>query len=130
MALSTPEAKYMATLDCSKDVVWFCRLIFILTQFPLSPTVLHLPPTSLFNKNNGAVFLLQEAALNSRSKHIDIHHHYVEELVKNQIFQPQQIDTKKIPAEYLTKAAGNIFVDNCCCMVWNISLLELKEGSV
>lgn len=77
VALSTTEDEYMAVSDCSKHVVWFQRLLYLLTNSPLAPTHIHLPATSSFNDNNGAVFLSQEAALNSRSKHIDIRHHYI-----------------------------------------------------
>ena len=46
----------------------------------------------MFNDNNGAVFLSQEAALNSRSKHIDIRHHYIRYLVKRDIIQAKQCE--------------------------------------
>lgn len=120
----------MSILDWSKTVVWFGRLFFILTQSPLSPTPIHLPPNSLFNDNNGAVFLPQEAALNSRSKHNDIWHHYVWYLVKHNIIRPCQIDTKDMPDDYLTKAAPKIIVDNCRRLGGKVPLLELKERYV
>lgn len=77
VALSTTEAEYMAMADCSKHVVWFRKLVYILSHSRPIPTDIKLPPSSLFNDNNGAVFLSQEAAVNSRSKHIDIRHHYI-----------------------------------------------------
>lgn len=130
VALSTTEAEYMSISDCAKHVVWFRRLLFILTHSPMAPTSVHLPPTSFFNDNNGAVFLSQEAALNSRSKHIDIRHHYIRDLVKHQVIQPTQIDTKSMPADYLTKAAGKNVIDSCRRIVGNISLSEMQDGAV
>lgn len=83
-------------------------------------------PTDLFNDNNGAVFLSQEAAVNSRSKHIDIRHHYIRDLVRREIISPRQIDTKEMPADYLTKYAVKPVIDKCRSLVGNISLAELQ----
>lgn len=128
VALSTTEAEYMAMADCSKHIVWFRKLIYVLSHSRPIPTDILMPPSALFNDNNGAVFLSQEAAVNSRSKHIDIRHHYIRELVKNEIICPTQIDTKAMPADYLTKAATKPVLDTCRKLVGNLSLEELNES--
>lgn len=94
VALSTTEAEYMAMAECSKHLVWFRRLIYILTQDPPQPTKIKLAATSLFNDNNRALFLSQEAAINARSKNTQIRNHYIRKLVRDNIIAPQQIDTK------------------------------------
>lgn len=78
-------------------------------------------PTSIFNDNNGAVFLSKEAKVNALSKHIDIRHHFIQHLVKNCAVIPTMIDTKCMPEDYLTKAAGKIILDQFRIMVGNIS---------
>lgn len=88
VALSSTEAEYMAMNDCSKHIVWFRRLLFILTQAPLDPTPINLAETSFFNDNNGTIFLSEEAALNARSKHIQIRNHYFRQLVRDKIIAP------------------------------------------
>lgn len=113
VALSTTEAEYMAMGDCSKHVLWFRKLLYVLTGKHDSSTKIFTLPTTVFNDNNGAVFLSQEAAVNSRSKHIDIRHHFIRDLVKNNIILPAQIDTKDMPADFLTKAATKAVIDNC-----------------
>lgn len=118
----------MAMADCSKHVVWFRKLIHILCHSQPLPTNVNLPPSELFNDNNGTVFLSQEAAVNSRSKHIDIRHHYIRELVKHEVIRPTQIDTKAMPADYLTKAATKPVMDTCRRIVGNLSLEELHES--
>lgn len=75
----------MAMGDRGKHIVWFRRLLYVLTHAPLAPTLINLAETSLFNNNNGAVFLSKEAALNARSKHIQIQHHYQRQLVRDKI---------------------------------------------
>lgn len=74
VALSTTEAEYMSMGDCAKHLLWFRRLLYILTMQEVPTTPINTIPTTVFNDNNGAVFLSKEAAINSRSKHIDIRH--------------------------------------------------------
>lgn len=87
-------------------------------------TAIHMLPSTIFNDNNGAVFLSKEAAVNARSKHIDIRHHFIRDLVKDNIVKPAMIDTKSMPADYLTKAVGKIVLDRCRFMVGNVNWSE------
>lgn len=66
----------------------------------------------------------KEAAVNSRSKHIDIQHHFIRDLVKDGVILPAMIDTKLMPADYLTKAANNLVLRQCRLLVGNISQQE------
>lgn len=113
VALSTTEAEYMAMGDCAKHLLWFRRLMYILTLRDVPTTAINTIPTTIFNDNNGAVFLSKEAAINSRSKHIDIRHHFIRELVNQRVIHPAMIDTKQMPADSLTKAAGVLVIDRC-----------------
>lgn len=121
VALSTTEAEYMAMGDCAKHILWFRRLIYVLTMKHLDKTAIHMPPTAVFNDNNGAVFLSKEAAVNARSKHIDIRHHFIRDLVKNHVIAPTMIDTKDMPADFLTKAAGKVLIDRSRLLTGNVS---------
>ena len=117
----------MAMGDCAKHIIWFRRLMYILTMRHVPVTAIHMLPTAIFNDNNGAVFLSKEAAVNARSKHIDIRHHFIRDLVKDQVVLPTMIDTKSMPADYLTKAAGKLILDRCRIMVGNVSWLEANS---
>jgi hypothetical protein len=75
----------------------------------------------IFNDNNGAVFLLQESAINHRSKHIDIRYHFVRDLVKLKHIKTRQINTKAMPADMLTKNAGANVIDQCRKLINNVS---------
>lgn len=94
VALSTTEAEYMAMGNCVKHLLWFRRLMYILTLEDVPPTPINTIPTTIFNNNNGAIFLSKEAAINYRSKHIDIWHHFIRELVLQGAVIPATIDTK------------------------------------
>lgn len=128
VALSTTEAEYMAMGDCAKHILWFRRLLYVLTLKHLDKTAVHMLPTALFNDNNGAVFLSKEAAVNARSKHIDIRHHFIRELVKRHIITPTMIDTKNMPDDFLTTAAGKVLTDRSRMLVGNVSWSEAITG--
>lgn len=124
VALSTTEAKYMAMGDCAKHLLWFCCLIYILTLRRIPTNVIRSIPTTVFNDNNGAIFPSKEAAINAQSKHIDIRHHFIRELVQNHVIVPAMIDTKEIPADLLTKAANAVVLNRGRMLVGNVSWEE------
>lgn len=116
----------MAMGDCDKHILWFRRLLFILTMQHVPTTSILTGTNNVFNDNSGAFFLSKEAAMNSRSKHINIHHHFLRDLVRDKIIIPAMIDTKEMPANYLTKAANSVVLNWCCALVGNIGLDEVE----
>jgi hypothetical protein len=74
VAQSTCEAEYMAANVCARDVLWLRHLLPEL-GFPLSgPSVIHCD-------NQACISLINNPICNSKSKHIDIIHHFVRERV-------------------------------------------------
>ena len=53
--------------------------------------------------NLGTIDVLSNAVNNGRTKHIDVRHFWVRELVKTGIIRMQHIDTDKNIADFLTK---------------------------
>lgn len=119
----------MSMGDCAKHILWFRRLLYVLTMEPVSTTPIRMIPSTVFNDNNGVVFLSKEAAVNSQSKHIDVRHHFIRDLVKDGVISPAMIDTKAMPADYLTKAANSVVLHRCRILVGNISQRESLSGS-
>lgn len=78
VALSSTEAEYMAVSDAVKEAVHLRRFIDDL-GFEL-PTKLN-----IFNDNNGARKLVENPVFHARTKHIDIRHHYVREVLESGI---------------------------------------------
>lgn len=124
VALPTTKAKHMAMGDCAKHLLWFRRLLYILTMKAVPTTPIRMLATAVFNDKNGAVFLSKEAAVNSRSKHINIGHHFIRDIVRDEIIRPAMIDTKAMPADYLTKAGNSIVLARCRLLVGNFSQQE------
>ena len=62
--------------------------------------------TQIWEDNQGAIALAKNAGYNSRTKHIDIKHHFTRENVENGKVQVDYVDTKNQLADLLTKALG------------------------
>lgn len=113
--------------DCAKHLLWFRRLLYIITMQHVPTTPINTTPTTVFNDNNGAVFLSKEEAVNARSKHIDIRHHFLRNLVRQHIIFPAMIDTKDIPADMLTKASSTTALNRCWIL---IGIVGWEEATV
>ena len=65
--------------------------------------------------NHGAIKLAQNPITHSRSKHIDIRHHFVRDLVEREVFQLHYIPTDQNIADILTKALGSPKFNHLIC---------------
>lgn len=97
IALSSTEAEYMALTDAAREAIWWRSLMHELEVIELKePTVLHYD-------NKGAGDLARNPCHHSRSKHIDINHHFIRECVKNLTIFLHQVKTTFMLADILTK---------------------------
>ena len=67
---STTEAEYVAITHAAKEALWLCLLILQLFD-------LDLESTTLFSDNKSAIELMKDHQYHARSKHIDIHFHFI-----------------------------------------------------
>lgn len=104
VALSTAEAEYMALSMATQDAMWLRSLN---KEFKMEK----LTPTTIFCDNKSAIDLAHTTIHHSRSKHIDIRHHYVREKIASGDIELQYIDTGNMTADILTKGLvkGNHF---------------------
>lgn len=94
--LSSTEAEYRATTEAGQEVVWLRGL---LDFFGLK----HPTPTILCCDNKGAIDLTKKTAFNGQTKHIEVHYHWICEIVEKGIVTMRQISTKNMIADLLTK---------------------------
>jgi hypothetical protein len=72
ITLSSTGAEYVALTHASKDIIWIQKLLTDLTSiFPYS-----LPTTHNCN-NQGAICLSKDSTFHGRTKHIDVHFHFI-----------------------------------------------------
>lgn len=98
VTLSTSEAEYVALGDAVKELL-FLRQVW---RFMLPGKAV--PCFPIFEDNQGAVQIAQNPITNSNSKHIDVRHHFLRELIRQRYIKIVQVPSKFQHADILTKA--------------------------
>lgn len=102
IALSSTEAEYMALTDASREAIWWRSLLKEITAMDASKsTVIHYD-------NKGAGELALNPCHHSRSKHIDVKHHFIRECITNSLISLKQVPTLSMLADILTKPLKKI----------------------
>ena len=99
VATSTMDAEYIAGAEAAKEAVWIRGFINDLRI----PGV-HIDVVPLYIDNNSALKLTRNPEFHSRSKHIDVKHHFVREKVEQGVINTQRVDTTDNLADVFTKA--------------------------
>src|SRR5260370_4947750 len=96
IALSTLEAEYVVLCHASCHVLWHQTLIRELG-------FQHDQPFNLWNDNCGAIALTCDAQFHGHSKHIDIRHHFLHELVEHGKIKVHHICSEDNVVDIFTK---------------------------
>ncbi|KAE8909416.1 Retrovirus-related Pol polyprotein from transposon TNT 1-94 [Phytophthora fragariae] len=99
VALSSAEAEYMALSLCVQEVLWTRAML-------TDMGTLQRNATTIWEDNQGAIALAQNAGYHARTKHVDIRHHFIRENVERGTVKVEYVDTKNQLADILTKALG------------------------
>jgi hypothetical protein len=112
VALSSCEAEYVAVSSACAGVTWTVRLLHELGFFHWFNGGAQLSPIPiLLCDNKSAIAMASNDALHSRSKHIDIKHHFIREQVESKAVTLQWIPTGSQIADIFTKKlAPSLFV--------------------
>jgi hypothetical protein len=114
VALSTAEAEYMAISATAQEVKWITQLLHEL-KLPLKS------PVKLLCDNRAAIAISNNDVNHGRTKHIDIRHHYIRELTKNNEVEISWIDTNNQLADILTKSLGKRQFDSLRIKLMNVN---------
>ncbi|GJS11095.1 retrovirus-related pol polyprotein from transposon TNT 1-94 [Tanacetum coccineum] len=95
-AISTTEAEYIAMSSCCAQILWM--------RSQLKDYGFELNKIPLYCDNKSAIALCCNNVQHSRSKHIDIHHHFIREQVENREVELYFVETNYQLADILTKA--------------------------
>ena len=98
VTLSTSEAEYVALGDTVKELLFLRQFWRFMLPSKVMPCF---PP---FKDNQGVVQLAQNPITNSNSKHIDVRHHFLRELVRQKDIKVVQVPSEFQHADILTKA--------------------------
>ena len=97
VTLSTAEAEYVAATHAAKELIWLHHLKGDLSE-PASKA------TTLFCDNQAAIHLTTADNYHARTKHIDIHYHFIRDVVQRGETSLAYMPTNDMPANLLTKA--------------------------
>ncbi len=90
----------MAQTQAAKEAIWLTRLLSELNIGFGLPT----KPILIKADNQGAIALTKDPRFHSRTKHIDIHWHFVRDQVETGAVQFEWVATNEMAADGLTKA--------------------------
>src|ERR1044072_9223237 len=96
VSLSTAEAEYIAAGSSCTQLLWMKQM---LEEYNVRQEVM-----TLFCDNMSAINISKNPMLHSRTKHIDIRHHFIRELVEDQIISLEHVSTEKQLADIFIKA--------------------------
>ena len=96
VAMSSCEAEYLAASHAAKESVWATGL---LREFGFNES----KPVRIFSDSQSTIKLVKNSVFHLRTKHIDIHTHFIRELVENRSIEMIYISTDFQVADSLTK---------------------------
>ncbi|CAM8916160.1 unnamed protein product [Rhodiola kirilowii] len=99
ISLSTAEAEYIAAGSSCTQMLWMKQM---LEEYEVKQDVM-----TLYCGNMSAISISKNPVQHSRTKHIDIRHHFIRELVKKKIITLTHVSTDKQLEDIFTKALDN-----------------------
>ena len=96
VSLSTTEAKYRAAAGTTQESTWLKLLMEDLHQIIDYPISLHCD-------NQSAIRLAENPVFHARTKHVEVHYHFIREKVLKEEIEMQQIKTDDQVADLFTK---------------------------
>ena len=86
----------MALTEGAKEAVYVQRF---LSEFGFK----NLSKSTLFHDNCSAQKLAKNPIFHSRSKHIDVRHHFVRDIIENRLLEIEYVPTDQMAADVLRK---------------------------
>lgn len=98
VSTSTTEAEYITLGHAARESVWIRRFLKELrVEDPIGACILH-------GDNETSIILTKNAESQARTKHIDVQHHYIHELVTDKEVEVEWICSASMLADGFTKA--------------------------
>ena len=106
VALSSMEAEYIALSSACQERTWLVRLLSDLQMLSYDGHVVH-------EDNQGALAFSRNPTSHQRSKHIDVRHHYVRDMVRSGDVHLVYCPSGQMLADMLTKPVDRIIFERC-----------------
>nr|GEV12283.1 reverse transcriptase domain-containing protein [Tanacetum cinerariifolium] len=96
IATSTTEAKYVAAANCHGQVLWI--------QNQMLDYGFNFMNTKIYIDNESTMCIVKNLMFHSKTKHIEIRHHFIRDVYEKKLIQMLKIHTDENVADPLTKA--------------------------
>ena len=95
ISLSTAEAEYISAGSCCTQLIWMKQMLkdYMIDQGSMV----------VYCDNTSAIDISKNPVQHSRTKHIDIRHHFIRELVEEGVVTLVHISTERQLADIFTK---------------------------
>ncbi|GJW72763.1 putative ribonuclease H-like domain-containing protein [Tanacetum coccineum] len=104
VATSTTEAEYVAAANCCGQVLWI--------QNQMLDYRFNFINTKIYIDNESTICIVKNLVFHSKTKHIEIRHHFIRDAYEKKLIQVLKIHTDDNVADLLTKAFD---VSSWCC---------------
>ena len=104
ISLSTAEVEYIVASNYYTQLLWM--------KYMLKCNCIIFDCLTLYCDNTNAINISENPIQHSRTKHIDIHHHFIRELVENKIVALEYVEIEKQLADIFTKALDFVRFDS------------------
>ena len=110
VALSSTEAEYVSVALASQEAVWLQQLLEDMG-------VIKTEQITLFADNQGCLKLADNEGMSARTKHIDIRHHHLRDLVQHNVIKLEYCETNRMIANILTKSLSKPKLEELRAMI-------------
>ena len=94
ISLSIAKAEYITVDSCCTQLLWMQKLLYY---------GIHQEHLTIYCDNTNAINISKNPVQHSRTKHIEIRHHFIRELVEDGTFTLESIHTDDQKADLFTK---------------------------
>ncbi|GBL82432.1 Syntaxin-binding protein 5 [Araneus ventricosus] len=102
VALSSTESEYMSLSDSCKEALYLHKLLYELDLGILCKQI------TINVNNHSAIKLAENSLFHSRTKHIDIRHHFIRDVLEDGKIAVKHVSTSRMGADILTKPLGSL----------------------
>nr|GEY77417.1 putative ribonuclease H-like domain-containing protein [Tanacetum cinerariifolium] len=115
VASSTIESEYVANANCYGQILWI--------QNQMLDYEFNLMNIKIYIDNESTIYIVKKPVFHSKTKHIEIRHHFIRDSYEKKLIQVIKIHTDKNVADLLTKA----FVCGIPLLNGSLTLIRIQE---
>jgi hypothetical protein len=96
VTLSSTEAEYVSISEVCTDIMFIKSIVEFLGITVELPIIVHVD-------NIGAIYMAKNAMISTRTKHVDVHYHYVEEYIDDAVVKINFSKSRDNKSDIFTK---------------------------